>query len=75
MSAVSIFSRIIKGALTLSWRCGLLMTLTLLIFLFSGMLYGVVAIGHATELSVVPAVFLLFGSASVSLSLEIAVIT
>ncbi len=73
LSAVTVFSRSIKGALRLSPFCYALMALTLILFLFSGMMYGVVAIGHAKDLTIWPAIAVLFGSAIVSLIFEIAI--
>jgi hypothetical protein len=73
LSAVTVFSRSIKGALKLSPACYVLMALTLILFLFSGMMYGVVAIGHARDLTIWPAIALLLSSAIESLIFEMAI--
>jgi len=44
----------------------------MILFLLAGMLYGVVASGHAREISIWPAVIFLLGSAIVSLYFELA---
>jgi hypothetical protein len=73
LSAVTVFSRVTKGALKISGSCNVIMAFTLILFLFSGMMYGVVAIGHAKDMTIWPAVALLLASAVVSLVFEIAI--
>jgi hypothetical protein len=73
LSAVTIFLRSIRGALVLNGSSGVLITFTLLFF-FSGMTYGVVAIGHAKDVTILPAIALLVGSTIVSLVFEISTV-
>ena len=75
LSAVTVFSRLSRGALSfanLEPSSCVIMALTMILFLLAGMLYGVVASGHAREISIWPAVIFLLGSALVSLYFELA---
>jgi hypothetical protein len=74
LSAVTVFTRVAKGALTVSLlgsSACVLMAVTMVLFLFAGMLYGVVASGHAREITIWPAIVFLAGSAIVSLYFEL----
>ncbi|MBK3404164.1 hypothetical protein H0176_22155 [Methylorubrum populi] len=73
LSAVTVFTRLAKGTLknlSLNSTSYLMMSLTLLLFLFAGMLYGIVASGHARDFTIWAAIFFLFCSATVSLYFE-----
>ncbi len=75
LSAVTVFSRLSRGALTfanLEPSSCVIMAVTMILFLFAGMLYGVVASGHARDISIWPALIFLLGSVVVSLYFELA---
>lgn len=75
LSAVSVFTRLIKGKIKirkLTPPTFTLMAMTLILFLFSGILYGLVASGHAVEATIWPALTILAASVGFSLMFEIA---
>jgi hypothetical protein len=74
LSAVTVFTRLAKGVLTvplLGPSSCVIMAVTLVLFLLAGMLYGVVASGHAREITIWPAVVFLLCSGTASLYFEL----
>lgn len=73
LSVVTVFTRLAKGILQLNQlgaHSFIMMALSMVIFLFAGMFYGLVASGHAREMTIFPSVAILVGSTFVSLYFE-----
>jgi hypothetical protein len=73
LSVVTAFSRSVNGSPKKSLRCKILMVITVLVLLFSGALYGVVAAGVSKDVTIWAACFLLWGSVIVSIFFVIAI--
>ena len=75
LSAVTVFTRVAKGLFkikNIKPQTFGLMALTMLLFLFSGMLYGIAASGHARDVIIWPAIAILGASLTLLLLFEVA---